>query len=85
MKEQSIDRFGCLKPSRYGRLRKVPFLKSQNTDPLASAFGMAGAFVLATPGGYSRWGWICFLISNAFWIWSGIKAKNKSLLLQYYH
>lgn len=64
-------------------LSRVPRSVTIDADPLASAFGMAGALLLATSGDVARWGWVLFLLSNVLWIWSGCKVKNKSLVLQY--
>jgi hypothetical protein len=34
----------------------------------AAAFGLAGAFLLASRGTYAAWGWIAFLASNVGWL-----------------
>lgn len=61
--------------SRLRRLLKV--------DPIAAALGMFGAYLLASGGEFSKWGWVLFLFSNGLWILSGIKVQNRSVIAQY--
>ncbi len=83
MKDDTLHLPQTKQPLMKGLLARFPGLAAVNGDPLASACGMAGAFLLATSGDIARWGWVLFLVSNALWIWSGCKVKNKSLVLQY--
>lgn len=83
MKHETLQLPQSKQPLMKGLLSRYPRLATVNGDPLASACGMAGAFLLATSGDIARWGWVLFLVSNALWIWSGCKAKNNSLVLQY--
>lgn len=51
-------------------------------EAIASAFGLAGAWLLATSGPHAGWGWWAFLASNACWIAFGWIRGHWFLLLQ---
>lgn len=83
MKNETLSLSNPKLPLMKALFSRFPGLAAVNGDPLASACGMSGAFLLATSGDIARWGWVLFLLSNGLWIWSGCKARNKSLVLQY--
>lgn len=43
--------------------------------------GLVGAGLLATNSPISAWGFVSFLISNAFWVLFGIRERTYGLLL----
>ena len=47
-----------------------------------TAFGMAGAALLAVNCSASRFGWLLFWISNVFWIAFGLMFGHKGFTLQ---
>jgi hypothetical protein len=51
-------------------------------EALAAAFGLAGAWLLATKGQHAAWGWWAFLASNVGWIAFGWIRRHWFLLLQ---
>lgn len=46
-----------------------------------AAFGLAGATLLALNVSFSRYGWLCFLVSNLFLIGFAWQAGHTGLLL----
>lgn len=44
--------------------------------------GVLGAFLLAIRSKYSKWGWVSFLVSNAFWLGFALESETTSLLIQ---
>ncbi len=60
-------------------------LSTHHADRLAewmgSCLGILGALVLAMNTGASRYGWLMFLLSNAFWIFYAWRRKIQSLLI----
>lgn len=53
-----------------------------NIEWIACGFGLVGAFLLATHTRFSKWGWICFLLSNVGWISYALSTHANGLLLQ---
>ena len=49
---------------------------------ISCGFGLAGAFLVATNSRLSKWGWICFLMSNVGWICYAVSTHANGLLLQ---
>lgn len=51
-------------------------------DTAAAAFGMLGTLLLAMNGPRAGWGFVCYLASNAGWIWFGLAHGHWSLVVQ---
>lgn len=49
---------------------------------LAAAFGLAGAFLLASKTTYAAWGWVSFLASNVGWLAFAWIRRHRFLLAQ---
>jgi hypothetical protein len=51
-------------------------------EAIAAAFGLVGAWLLATKGEHAAWGWWAFLGSNAGWLAFAWIRRHWFLLLQ---
>lgn len=51
-------------------------------EGLGAQFGIAGALLLALAIPVSKWGWVLFLASNAFWFVFAVKLKYRKLAWQ---
>ena len=51
-------------------------------EGLGAQFGIAGALLLALAVPASKWGWVLFLASNAFWFLFAVKLKYRKLAWQ---
>jgi len=57
-------------------------LRDRAIEAAAAAFGLAGAYLLATKAPIAAWAWVLFLASNAFWILFGVRGRHWFLVLQ---
>lgn len=57
-------------------------LWTHRLEAIAAAFGLAGAWLLASKGDHAAFAWWCFLASNAGWIAFGYLRRHWFLLLQ---
>lgn len=60
----------------------VYLLWEHRLEAAAAAFGLVGAWLLATKGQHAAWGWWAFLASNVGWIAFGWIRRHWFLLLQ---
>lgn len=54
-------------------------MKKEQLEAVATVFSVTGAGLLALNIEYSKWGWILFLFSNAFWYAYAKKIKAPKL------
>ncbi len=47
---------------------------------LGCIFGVLGALLLALNNRSSGWGWVAFLVSNAFWLTFGLVTDTRGLV-----